>query len=154
MEHFEKLVARALDQAQRRVLAGEAVPNTEKVLSLFEPHTELLIRGKADKPVEFGHMVLLQQVERKFISDYEVFERRPSDKSLVDPILESHVRTFGRLPKALAADKGFYESMDKLWELEKIIPSVSIAKKGARSEEETCSLPVSPALNQVCCVRM
>ena len=89
------------------------------------------------KPIEFGHMVLLQQVERKFISDYEVFERRPSDKSLVDAILESHRRTFGRLPKALAADKGFYESMDKLWELEKLIPNVSIAKKGARSEEET-----------------
>jgi IS5 family transposase len=137
MQSFEILTARVIDQAQRRVFGGESVPNSEKIFSIFEPHTELLKRGKAAKPVEFGHMVLLHQVENKFISDYEVFEKRPSDESLVDGILESHEQQFGHLPKDFATDKGFYESMEKLRKLEVIIPNVSIAKKGTRNAEET-----------------
>jgi len=136
MRHFEVLVARVVDQAERRVFRGEAVPNVEKILSLFEPHTELLIRGKAGKPVEFGHMVLLHQVEHKFISDYQVFARRPSDESLVDDLLREHKRLFGHFPQCFTADKGFYSSMDKLRDLDTRIPHVSIAKKGMRTAEE------------------
>lgn len=136
MKGYEVLALRVMDQARRRVLEGEKVPNTEKLFSLFEPHTELLIRGKAGKPVEFGHMVLLHEVEHQFISAYEVFEKRPSDETLVDDILKKHEKLFGRLPDDLAADKGFYKSMEKLRELEKSIPNVSIAKKGPRSAEE------------------
>jgi len=136
MKHYEALGMRVVDQARRRVLEGEKVPNSEKILSIFEPHTELLKRGKAGKPVEFGHMVLLHEVEQQFISNYEVFERRPVDASLVDGVLEQHRQLFGKLPAALAADKGFYESMAKLSELETVIPNVSIAKKGSRSSSE------------------
>jgi IS5 family transposase len=112
------------------------VPNSEKLFSIFEPHTELLIRGKAGKAIEFGHMVLLQEVEDKFITDYDVFLRRPTDASLVDPILRSHKATFGCLPQSFTADKGFYESMAKLRELEEMIPNLSIAKKGKRTTAE------------------
>lgn len=136
MAGYEGLTEKIIDQASRRVLGGEKVPNTEKLFSIFEPHTELLIRGKAAKPIEFGHMVLLQQVEEKFITEYDVFERRPTDESLVAPVLKSHRRLFGQLPESFAADKGFYQSMDKLRELEKDIPYVSIAKKGSRTEQE------------------
>jgi IS5 family transposase len=136
LKHYEALGQRVIDQTRRRVLEGEKVPNSEKTLSIFEPHTELLKRGKAVKPVEFGHMVLLHEVENQFISNYEVFERRPADASLVDEVLEQHRRIFGKLPEALAADKGFYESMPKLYELEKMIPNVSIAKKGSRTSQE------------------
>jgi IS5 family transposase len=136
MKHYEALGMRVIDQARRRVLEGEKVPSSEKILSLFEPHTELLMRGKAAKPVEFGHMVLLHEVAHQFISNYEVFERRPVDASLVDGALEQHRKIFGKFPDALAADKGFYESMPKLYELEKKIPSVSIAKKGSRTGKE------------------
>jgi len=136
MDGYDGLTEKIIDQASRRVLDGEKVPNTEKLFSIFEPHTELLKRGKVAKPIEFGHMVLLQQVEEKFITGYDVFERRPSDESLVDQILQSHQRTFGQLPESLTGDKGFYQSMDKLRELEKDIPHVSIAKKGSRTEEE------------------
>ena len=150
MQTFEKLTAHVIDQAQRRVLGGESVPNSEKIFSIFEPHTELLKRGKAAKPVEFGHMVLLHQVENKFISDYEVFEKRPSDESLVDGILENHQQLFGHLPENFAADKGFYESMEKLGKLEVIIPNVSIAKKGSRNPEETARehAPIFKALQR------
>ena len=82
-------------------------------------------------------MILLQQVEEKFITDYQVFEHRPTDASLVDAILKSHQKTFGQLPESFTADKGFYQSMEKLCVLERTIPNVSIAKKGPRTEAET-----------------
>lgn len=136
MEHYDRLIERVIDQTSRRIVDGVKVPNAEKLFSIFEPHTELLIRGKVAKPIEFGHMVLLQQTEEKFITGYDVFERRPSDESLVNSILQSHQRTFGQLPESFTADKGFYQSMPKLRELESIIPHVSIAKKGMRTGEE------------------
>jgi IS5 family transposase len=136
MKEFEALARRVMDQARRRVLEGEKVPNAEKLFSLFETHTELLIRGKAGKPIEFGHMVLLHEVEHQFISAYDAFEKRPSDEALVDDILKRHAKLFGRLPDDFAADKGFYKSMEKLAELEQAIPHVSIAKKGSRTAEQ------------------
>lgn len=136
LEGYDDLIEKVIDQAARRVLAGEQVPNAEKLFSLFEPHTELLIRGKVAKPIEFGHMILLQQVEEKFITGYQVFEHRPSDASLVDAILKDHKKTFGKLPESFTADKGFYQSMDKLRELERTIANVSIAKKGSRTDDE------------------
>src|SRR5213593_3774645 len=95
---------------------------------------ERLVRGKVAKPIEFGHMILLQQVEETFITDYRVFEHRPNDASLVDAILKHHQRTFGQPPESLTADKGFYHSMEKLRVLERTIPNVSIAKKGSRTD--------------------
>ena len=137
LEHFTNLTSRVIDQARRRVFEGEMVPAKDKILSLFEPHTEILVRGKARRPVEFGHMILLHQVENKFISDYEVFKKRPSDESLVDDILSRHEHQFGQLPENFAADKGFYKSMEKISELEDRIDNVSIAKKGSRTAAET-----------------
>ena len=134
--HYGSLGWKVIMQAQRRVLDGEKVPNDEKIFSIFEPHTELLKRGKAGKPIEFGHMISIQQVEEKFISDYEVFEKKPVDHALVDECLESHRKVFGENPREFSADKGFYESMARIEELEADIEVVSIAKKGARTAEE------------------
>ena len=136
IEHFGSLGWKVVMQAKRRVLDGEKVPNDEKLVSIFEPHTELLKRGKAGKPIEFGHMISIQQVEGKFISDYKAFERKPVDHSLVDGCLESHRKVFGDNPREFSADKGFYESMARIEELEADIEVVSIAKKGPRTEEE------------------
>jgi IS5 family transposase len=136
LRHFSSLGLKVVDQARRRVLQGEQVPNEEKIFSIFEPHTELLKRGKAGKPIEFGHMVSIQQVEEKFITDYEVFKNKPVDYELVDAVLERHREFFGEYPKEFSADKGFYESMEKIKKLEKIIDTVAICKKGSRTEEE------------------
>jgi IS5 family transposase len=134
---FEGRVIKVLDQAKRRVFCGEAVPNSEKIFSIFEDHTELIKRGKVSKPLEFGHMVLLGEVENKFISDYEVFGRRPAkEASLVDGIVERHKEAFGRCPESFTADRGFYESRERLGRLEEEIENVSIAKTGSRNEEE------------------
>ena len=88
-------------------------------------------------------MILLHQVENKFISDYEVFKKRPSDESLVDDILLRHENQFGQLPENFAADKGFYKSMEKIRELEDRIANVSIAKKGSRTAAEI-AIPPAP----------
>ncbi len=69
---FQWLGAQVVSQSRRRVLKGESVPNDEKLFSVFEPHTELLKRGKAGKPIEFGHMIQIQQVKEKFITAYAV----------------------------------------------------------------------------------
>lgn len=136
LDHFLPLGRKVLDQAQRRVLLGEAVPTTEKLYSIFESHTELLVRGKAGKPIEFGHMIHLQQVENKYISDYEVLLRKPHEPALVDPALEHHRALFGTDPDVLSADKGYYESMAKIADLSETIGVVSIGKKGRRNEAE------------------
>jgi len=137
IDHFIELGERVVDQARRRVLEGERVPNEEKLFSIFESHTELLIRGKAGKNVEFGHMIQIQQVDGKFITDYDVFDKRPVEYELLESVLESHKKLFGRYPDELAGDKGYYESMDAIDRLQRKVPMVSIAKKGRRTPEET-----------------
>lgn len=137
LQTYLPTVERIIDQAERRVLLGEQVPNDEKVFSLFEPHTELLMRGKARKPIEFGHKVLLSQSGEKFITHYQVLERNLDDRELLTPALESHRNLFGSLPEVLAADKGFYRSAGQLASLREEIKTVSIAKLGRRTKEET-----------------
>ena len=136
LEHFEPLVERVIDQAQRRIFQGEVVPRDEKLYSLFEEHTEMLIRGKAGKRVEFGHMVLIAQTKEKFISHYRAMLHREEDKELLPGALDAHRALFAHGPKLLATDKGFYESVKQLVALEKEIETVSICKKGRRTVEQ------------------
>ena len=65
IEHYCGLADRVIDQARRRVIEGEQVPNAEKIYSIFEPHTDLIKRGKVRTPVEFGHKVLLAESARR-----------------------------------------------------------------------------------------
>jgi len=134
--HFLELTDRVMKQAHRRVIDGEQVPNEEKIFSIFEPHTELLKRGKAGKPIEFGHMIQIQQVESKFITHYDVFEKKPVEHELVLPALERHKELFGEYPSELAADKGYYASREQLEELRQKVDVLAISKKGKCSEEE------------------
>ena len=113
------------------------MPNDEKLFSIFEPHTELLKRGKAGKDIEFGHMIQIQQVDGKFIADYDVFDERPVEYELLESVLKNHKKLFGRYPNELAGDKGYYDNMAAIDRLQKKVPMVSIAKKGRRTLEET-----------------
>jgi IS5 family transposase len=134
--HYHGLAQCVIDQTHRRVFQRESVANDEKLFSLFEPHTELLKRGKAGKPIEFGHMIELEQVEDKFITGYDVFAHKPVEHQLLEEALERHRALFGENPSWLAADKGYYANMKALAALEKEIEVVSIAKKGRRTAEE------------------
>jgi IS5 family transposase len=135
--HYTPIVERIIDQARRRIFKAESVPATEKVYSLFEEHTELLKRGKAGKPVEFGHKALIAETKEKFIVHYNTYARQPADKDLVDETLRAHKKVFHAQPDVFATDKGFYESMEKIGALEKNIPTVSIAKKGYRTQAQS-----------------
>jgi IS5 family transposase len=80
---------------------------------LFEPTTEVIRKGKAAKPTEFGKMIKLQEVENQIVIEYEVYERRPNDSDLLVPAIETHQATFGRVPRLLAADAAFYSGKNE-----------------------------------------
>lgn len=136
LEHYLPLVKRIIDQADRRINKDEKVPPDEKLYSLFESHTELIVRGKAGKPIEFGHKILIAQTGEKFIHYYQVMEHQVADKDLLLSAVEAHKEMFGSYPEVLSTDKGFYESMAQIESLEEKIKVVSIAKKGRRTPQE------------------
>ncbi len=136
IENCLLLGSQVVDQAQRRVFQGEQVPNEEKIFSIFEPHTELLKRGKARRNIEYGHMIQIQQSPEKFITGYDVFDKKPVEHTLLDPAAENHKDVFGAYPDTLSADKAYYDGKT-IEDLKRKIENVSIGKKGKRTEEET-----------------
>jgi len=115
--------------ARRANVDGETVPASDRVFSLFEPHTELIMRGRRQKPVEFGHKVLLCETAEKFITDYEVYEKQQPDPDLTQPVIERHEKLFGERPKVLAADKGFCPEKSKYEELAKLVANLAIPRR-------------------------
>jgi IS5 family transposase len=115
--------------ARRANVEGETVPASERVFSLFEPHTELIKRGRRQKPVEFGHKVLLCETAEKFITDYEVYEKQQPDCNLTQPVIERHEKLFGERPVVLAADKGFCPEKSKFEELAKLVENLAIPRR-------------------------
>lgn len=119
----------ALDVAERAQLRGQAVPACERVFSIFEPHTELVARGRRHKPVEFGHALLLVQTGEKFITHYDAMLRRRPDTQLAEEVLDEHEEFFGRPPEALAADGGFRAAQDKMAPLEERVQFLAIPER-------------------------
>jgi len=112
LSSFFPAMEKVVDAARRRQ-AGEKVPVEDKVFSIFEPHTELIQRGRRDKPVEFGHKIRLSQTRQKFISDYEVFELSPSDTTMLPDTIDRHIELFRVDLLGVAADMGFYPGMEE-----------------------------------------
>lgn len=129
LKSFLPSMKKVVAQARRAQWEGETVPAAERVFSIFEPHTELIKRGRHQKPVEFGHAVLFCQTPEKFISDYEAFEERPADCSLPGEVIERHEKRFGKRPEVLAADKGFCPDAAKYAELEKQVGTLAIPRR-------------------------
>ena len=100
------LVRRVVAQTRARVLRGDT-HYPDKVLSVFEPHTEAIRKGKATKPTEFGKLVKIQEAEAQFITDYTVCATRVPDQTLWEPSLVRHAQLFGRPPRLAVADGGF-----------------------------------------------
>jgi len=82
-----------------------------KVLSLFEAHTEVIRKGKAHKPNEFGRLVRIDEVENGIVSGYQVLVGNPDDRTAWMPALENHQAAFGRAPNMATADRGFFRSL-------------------------------------------
>lgn len=115
--------------ARRAQVDGEKVPAAERVFSLFEPHTELIMRGRRQRPVEFGHKVLLCESAEKFITDYEVYEKQEADCNLTESVIDRHEKLFGQRPEVLAADKGFCPNEAKFAELAERVDTLAIPKR-------------------------
>jgi len=134
IEHYCQLGERVLDQTRRRVLHGEQVPAGEKIYSIFEPHTDLIKRGKIEKPIEFGHKVFLAESAQGLITQYEVLEGNPPEEQQVPSSLENHRKTFGHAPDVYGTDRGFY-SEDNLKACKK--DGVKVASMPQRGGQKT-----------------
>ena len=106
IEKTIELVRRVQAQTRARVFKGDThFPG--KVLSLFEPATEAIRKGKASKPTEFGKLVKIQEAEGQFVTDYEVSAARVPDLRFWEPSLKRHQELFGKAPHLATADAGF-----------------------------------------------
>jgi IS5 family transposase len=125
-------VRQVIKQAQARVFGGDT-HFEGKLLSVFEPHTEAIRKGKAAKPTEFGKLVKLHEAENRIIVDYEVFPRRPADVTLLQPTVARHRHLFGRAPRLLAGDRGFWSAANKRAALEAGVKKVCVPATGRLS---------------------
>ncbi len=132
IEHYRELGQRVIDQARRRVLEGEAVPPAKKIFSIFEPHTDLIKRGKIQTPVEFGHKVFLAESAQGLITQYEVLDGNPADQDQVEASLLNHLATFDHPPDCYAADRGFFSEQNVRTCAKKGVPEISIPQRGGK----------------------
>ena len=142
------LADKVIDQTRRRVIHGEEVPSGEKVYSIFEPHTDCIRRGKAQKPTEFGHKVFLAESAQGLITDYQVLKGNPADSDHVEGSLERHQKTFQHPPEQYAGDRGFY-SVDNVQRCEEAkVAQVCIPQRGGQKTAEQEALERSPAFKK------
>jgi IS5 family transposase len=95
-------VQQVMRQTTARIFRGDT-RSEGKIVSIFEPSTEVIRKGKASKPTEFGKLVKLQEAENQIVVDYEVYAQRPNDSDLLIPAIEMHAAALGRVPYLLAA---------------------------------------------------
>ncbi len=134
VRHYLPLIRQVIDQTQRRVLQGECVPAGEKLFSVFEPHTDIIIKGSRD--LQYGHKLNLSSGKSGLILDVVVEEGNPADTERLVPMLERHISHYGCAPKQLAVDGG-YASKDNLAKAKGCgVADVAFHKKrGLRIEE-------------------
>ncbi len=134
LETMAPRVKQVIRQARARVLGGD-VHVAKKLVSLFEPTTEVIRKGKAAKPTEFGKMVKIQEAENQIITDYEVYPKRPSDSDLLVPAVEKHQQQFGRVPQLVAGDAGFYSAPNERELAERGVERISVPNRSTKSPE-------------------
>jgi transposase, IS5 family len=112
LRHFLPLVEKVITQTKKRVLGGDSHVE-DKVLSLFEPHTEVIRKGKAHKPNEFGRLVRIDEVENGIVSGYQVLVGNREDSTSWMPALQQHQASFGRAPEMATGDRGFFSAQNE-----------------------------------------
>jgi transposase, IS5 family len=135
LSHYVQLTQKVCDTARRRVLQGETVPNEDKIFSLFEPHSELIKRGKQADPIQYGHQVLVIEDAAGFLCHYQVVANGVLDQDLVVPVMTALQNQFdGKIERA-SFDRGFHtpENQTKLAD---IVSHPCLAKKGKLNRRE------------------
>jgi IS5 family transposase len=134
--HSVRLLAPRFQQVIRQALGASAArQHARKLVSIFEPTTEVIRRGKAKQPTEFGRMIKVQEAEAQIITSYEVYEKRPSDSDLLVPAIEVHHERPGRVPRLVAGDAGFYSAQGEKTAHEMGVQRVSVPNRSTKSEE-------------------
>ncbi len=135
--HLERMIPRVrqvMHQARERVFKGNThVPG--KLVSLFEPHTEVIRKGKASKPTEFGKMVKIQEAEAQIVTHYEVYGQRPWDSDLLLPALDVHHQLLGRTPYLITADAAFFTHRNELDAQARGVKRVAIPNRNTKSAQ-------------------
>lgn len=137
LQQYITYINKFIDQIDRRLLKGETIPAQEKTYSIFEPHTEWITKGKQNKKVELGHLVLITTDQHDFIIDYKVMERQKDVQQVND--LTSRIKT--NFPSAIidshSFDKGFW-SKENLATLQvQKIENIVLPKRGRHTKEDT-----------------
>jgi IS5 family transposase len=127
-------VQQVLQQTRQRIDKGNThAPG--KIVSLFEPDTEVIRKGKAGKPTEFGKMVKIQEAENQIVTHYEVYDRRPADSDLLVPSLDVHQKQFGQAPRLIAADAGFFSMRNEAEAHSRGVKQVAVPNLSTKSAE-------------------
>jgi len=126
------LVRQVMKQTRARIFRGDT-RSEGKLLSLFEPTTEVIRKGKAGKPNEFGKMVKLAGGRKPDRNDYEVYDHRPSDSDLLIGAVETHQAMLGRIPHLVAADAGFYSAKNEVAAKAKGVKRVCIPNRSTKA---------------------
>jgi transposase, IS5 family len=136
-EHLSEMAGRVrqvVKQTKVRVFDGiTQMPG--KIVSLFEPHSEIIRKGKASKPTEFGKLVQVQETENQIITHYDVFDQRPSDRDLLLGAVETHERVLGRVPQLATADAGYYSRAQEQAVEDKGVKWVAVPNRSTKSAE-------------------
>jgi len=137
-EHYAGLAVRVIDQAVRRVIKGEKVAASEKVVSVFEPHTDIIVKDRRD--TQYGHKLNITTGMRGMVLDVVVEEGNPADSSRLLPMIKRIDERYGKLPRQVAADAG-YASCDNIIAAKALgIKAVGLPKKrGMKVEDMTGS---------------
>jgi IS5 family transposase len=131
LERMIPLVRQVMHQARERIFKGNThVPG--KIVSLFEPHTEVIRKGKAAKPTEFGKMVKVQEAEAQIITHYEVYPQRPWDSDLLLPAIVAHEQILGRTPYLVTADAAFFSQRNENAAHARGVKRVAIPNRSAK----------------------
>ena len=134
LERMIPLVQQVMHQTRQRLFKG----NTHvegKLVSLFEPHTEIIRKGKAAKPTEFGKMVKIQEAEAQIIIDYEVYDERPNDCDLLLPAVSIHEQMLGRTPRLVTADAAFFSTENETAAHARGVKRIAIPNRSSKSIE-------------------
>ncbi len=134
LDEYMAHAARQIDQIRRRVLQSEKIPHGEKVFSIFEPHTEWIVKGKAGVPMELGLRVCVVEDQHGFILHHQVMEKTTDDRIAVAIIQETKAR-FPAL-SSVSFDKGFHSRQNQA-ELKSILDRVILPKKGKLSAADS-----------------
>jgi IS5 family transposase len=132
LQTMRPLVQRGVDQTRARLLGGDTHV-ADKVLSVFEPHTEPIRKGKISKPTEFGKLVTIQESEHQIISAYDVHTKRPADVTLWTSALDRHHAIFGRAPDLAAGDRGFSSATNEQAATDRGVRRVVLPRRGPKS---------------------